>query len=121
MRSLMALVVLILTGSAVAADSSSFQLRDASDLVRVCRVDPNDPYLTNALGFCHGVLVGAFHYYASVVKGADRFVCAPNPPTTRTRVMNDFVVWADAHPAYMKDPAVDTLFRYLEETYPCKK
>jgi hypothetical protein len=123
MRSLMTLLALVFTGSAMAADSGSFiQLRDAGDLVRVCSVGPDDPTHANAMGFCHGVLVGAFRYYESTVTaGANRFICAPTPTPTRTKVMNDFVAWAGKRSANMKDPAIDTLFRYLGETYPCKK
>jgi hypothetical protein len=35
--------------------------------------------------------------------------------------MGGFVTWANANPQFMKDAAVDTLFRYLAEAYPCKK
>jgi hypothetical protein len=108
-------------GSAVAADSSNYQLRDAADLVGICSVARDDPNYANAVGFCHGVLTGAFRYYEATVTSANRFVCAPTPTPTRTRVMNDFVTWARAHPANMKDPPIDTLFKYLAETYPCKK
>lgn len=121
MRGLVALMTFILAGSAVAADSNTLQLRNAGDLVHVCSVAPDDPYYSNAVGFCHGILVGAFRYYESVVVGPNRFVCAPNPTPTRSKVMNDFVAWAGSHAAYMKDPPVDTLFRYLAEAYPCKK
>jgi hypothetical protein len=121
MRSLVILMALVFTGSAVAADSSNFQLRDAADLVRVCSVGPDDPAHANAVGFCHGILVGAFRYYESSVTGANRFICAPTPTPTRTKVMNDFVAWAGTHSGNMKAPAIDTLFRYLAEAYPCKR
>ena len=121
MRMLLVLAAFILSGSATAADSNSFQMRNAADLVGVCRTGPDDPNYASAAGFCHGVLVGAYQYYNSVVAGADRFVCAPNPTPTRAKVMNDFVAWAGANQRYMKDPPIDTLFRYLAEAYPCKK
>jgi hypothetical protein len=121
MRSLFVLAALMLAGSAVGADSNTFQLRDASDLVRICSVGADDPVHANATGFCHGILVGAFRYYESAVTGPNRFVCAPNPTPTRAKVMSDFVAWAGSHTGYMKDPPVDTLFRYLVEQYPCKK
>jgi len=121
MRSLIALVALIFSGAAAAADSNTFQLRDASDLVRICSVTPEDPQYGNMIGFCHGILVGAFRYYESAVTSTHRFVCAPTPTPTRAKVMNDFVAWAGTHADYMKDPPVDTLFRYLAEAYPCKK
>lgn len=122
MRSLLFAAVLAASGSAAAAaDSSNFQLRNADDLVVACSVPANHPLHANATGFCHGLLVGAFTYYSSTVAAEDRFVCAPNPVPTRAKVMNDFVAWAKARPQVLKDPAVDTLFRYLAETYPCRK
>jgi hypothetical protein len=121
MRKLMLVAALMTSGAAVAADSSTFQLRDADDLVRACSVPADDPLYANATGFCHGVLTGAYRYYESTVRAESRFVCSPNPTPTRAKVMNDFVAWAKAHPQHMKDPPVDTLFRYLAETYPCGK
>jgi hypothetical protein len=120
MRTFLALAAFTIVGSAAAADSTTYLLRDAADLARVCSVAPGDPNYANAAGFCHGILVGAFRYYESAVTRANRFVCAPLPTPTRAKVMNDFVTWTGAHPANMKDPAIDTLFRYLAETYPCK-
>lgn len=116
-----AVFLLAVAGPVMAADSASFQLRDAADLVRVCSVGADDPAYANAAGFCHGFLAGAFQYYDATEPAATRFVCAPSPPSTRSEVMNDFVVWANAHPQYMKERAPDALFRYLTEAYPCKK
>ncbi len=121
MRRLMIAAALLASGAAVAADSSTFQLRDTNDLVRACSVPADDVHYANATGFCHGVLTGAYRYYESTVKAENRFVCSPNPTPTRAKVMNDFVAWAKARPQFMKDPPVDTLFRYLAETYPCRK
>jgi hypothetical protein len=121
MRSLLFFSAFTFSAFAVAADSNTFQLRDAGDLVRVCSVPADDTHHANAMGFCHGILVGAYRYYDSVTPTAKRFVCAPNPIPTRNKVMTDFVAWGNSHPGNMKDPPIDTLFRYLEQTYPCKK
>jgi hypothetical protein len=121
MRGLILAAALITSGTAFAADSSTFQLRDAQDLVTACSVPADHVLHANATGFCHGVLTGAYRYYESTVTAENRFVCPPSPPTTRAKVMNDFVAWAKARPQYMKDPPLDTLFRYLAETYPCRK
>jgi hypothetical protein len=121
MRELILAAALMTSGMVVAADSSTFDLRDTGDLVRACSVPPKHVLYRNATGFCHGVLTGAYRYYQATVSAEDRFVCTPNPPPTRAKVMNDFVTWAKSHPQYMKDPPIDTLFRYLAEAYPCKK
>ena len=122
MRRFILAAALMTSGIGFAADTSStFELRDASDLVRACSVPPKHVLFKNAIGFCHGVLTGAYRYYQATVTDENRFVCTPNPPPTRSKVMNDFVIWAKSHPQYMKEPPVDTLFRYLEETFPCGK
>jgi hypothetical protein len=121
MRSLIFAASLLTSGAAVAVDSSNFQLRDTNDLVRACSVPADHVLHANATGFCHGVLTGAFRYYESTVAAGDRFVCPPSPTPTRARVMNDFVAWARARPQTMQDPPLDALFRYLAETYPCRK
>lgn len=113
--------LLLAAATAWAADSNTFQMRDTEDLVRVCSTPADDVHHLNAVGFCHGVLVGAYRYYDSISKPANRFICPPNPIPTRARVMDDFVRWARANPGYMKDSAVDTLFRYLAQIYPCKQ
>ena len=120
MRYLIALAMFTFVGSTLAADSSNYQLRTAADLVTVCSVGPSDPNYANALGFCHGILTGAFRYYESTAANTNRFVCAPTPTPTRAQVMTNFVTWARAHPADMKGAPIDTLFKYLAETYPCK-
>lgn len=51
----------------------------------------------------------------------NRFICTPSPVPTRAKVMGDLVVWAKSRPQYSNDPPIDTLFRYLAETYPRKK
>ena len=121
MRSVLAVAVFVLSGSALAADANVFQMREAGDLVAVCSTAADDPNHASATAFCHGVLVGAFGYYQSVVSSGERFVCAPNPTPTRAKVMSDFVTWSRANSKYMKDRPIDTLFRYLGEAYPCKK
>jgi hypothetical protein len=121
MRRLILAAALMTSGVVFAADSSTFELRDAGDLVRACSVPPEHALYANATGFCHGVLTGAYRYYQAAVLPENRFVCTPNPVPTRTEVMNNFVAWAKSHQQYMKEPPIDTLFRFLEATYPCSK
>jgi hypothetical protein len=121
MRRLIVAAALMASGAAIPADSSTFELRDAGDLVRACSVPAKHVLYRNAIGFCHGVLTGAYRYYQATVTPENRFVCTPNPVPTRAKVMDDFVAWSKKHPQYMKEPPIDTLFMYLEETFPCKK
>ena len=107
--------------SAYAAKSDEYQIRHAADLVAVCATDPSAVDYPSAIAFCHGVLVGAVRYYDAATPAEHRFVCATPPYPTRTKVMNDFVAWAKAHPEHAQKSGIDTLFIYLAETFPCKK
>lgn len=119
MRHLITIAALTMAIPALAVDSDSFQLETGADLVALCSASEADSLRANALGMCHGFLEGAFQYYEATEPVSNRFVCAPNPPPTRTEVMDGFVTWTRAHPQYLEEGAVNTLFRYLDATYPC--
>ena len=70
---------------------------------------------------CHGYLAGSYAYHLTVTPAADRIICEPTPATTRAKVGDAFVAWMKARPQLAKDSAVDTLFRFAVETYPCKR
>ena len=120
MRFLIIAAMMAIAGYAFAAHEE-FRLDDAGDLVQICATQPSDPYYVNAIAFCHGFLAGSFRYYLATTPLDEQFLCAPGPVPTRRKVMNDFVAWAKAHPQYAQYQAVDVLFRYLAETYPCAK
>ena len=99
-----------------------FLVRTTADLVALCTPTPGDPMALQAIHFCHGYLIGAYHYHAAENAGAaDKTICLPNPPPNRDAGVAQFVSWARAHPQYMADPAVETEFRFLEATWPCRR
>ncbi len=112
---------LALAASAQAAAPEHFRLHSAADLARVCATPASDSHHATALAFCHGALAGAYGYFLSATPAADRFVCPPTPAVTRTQVANGFVAWLKTHPQYGNDGAIDALFRYAAEAYPCKR
>jgi len=115
---LTAAAIIALVPAAVAADVK-YQVRDTADLVDVCDTGTRAPDITTALAFCHGFLTGSAHFYYAAIPEQSRFACAPDPAPSRSDVMSAFVTWARANPQYMSEPAVESLFRYLAETYPC--
>ncbi len=121
MRRVILMAALMMSGAAVAADVNAFPVHTTADLVRACTVAPDDPLHSNAMGLCQGVLIGAYGYYDSTVAVEDRFVCSPVPTPKAAEVMNGFVAWAKSHSQYTNDDAIDTLFRFLSQTYPCAK
>jgi hypothetical protein len=104
-----------------AAGPEHYQVRHAGDLVRLCDAQPSDADHPTALAFCHGVLSGAYGYYLASTEPADRFVCVPDPAPTRTQVARGFVAWAKARPQLMQKGAIDVLFNFAAEAYPCKR
>ena len=111
----------MLAASAHAAPPDYYRAHTAADLVRVCSTPASESDYVTAIAFCHGVLAGAYGFYVSSTPVAQRFVCAPDPGPKRSQVASGFVAWANNHPQYMKDGAIDTLFRYAAEAYPCKR
>lgn len=119
MRFLLTAAALITLVPVASATDVKYQIRDTADLVAVCDTSTRDPDITTALAFCHGFLTGSVHFYYAGVPASSRFACAPDPAPSRSAVMNGFVKWVGENPQYLSEPAVETLFRYLAETYPC--
>jgi hypothetical protein len=121
MKIALAAASLALTLSTQAAAKEHYQLRTAADLAQVCATASSASDHAAAQSFCHGVLAGAYGFYLAATPAADRFVCTPSPAPTRTQVASGFVAWLKARPQYAGEGAIDALFRYAAETYPCKR
>ena len=106
--------------AAHAAPAESYRVRSTADLVAVCSTAPGEQDFATATAFCHGVLAGAYGYYDVVTSAAKRFVCVPDPAPKRAQVASDFVAWAKARPEHMNAHAIDTLFRFAAEKFPCR-
>jgi len=107
---------------AQAVEPGDFEVRTAQDLVELCSAVPPDPNAVEAIHFCHGFGSGAWNYHEAVHTGPEAdpdFVCLPDPAPTRTEALAGFVRWAEQNPQHLQEPAVDALFRYLTESYPC--
>jgi len=121
MRIALAVAGLALAASVQAAPAEHYRLHTAADLARVCATPASDSGHVTAVAFCHGVLAGAYGYFLSATPAADRFVCPPAPAVTRSHVADGFVAWLKARPQYNNDGAIDALFRYAAEAYPCRR
>ena len=131
-------VTIVVVGSLAmqsqAATKDNFLARDTQDIIELCQVSPNDPLYTQAIHFCHGYLVGAFHYQMVFYSrpGFSPLVCLPernlsatetmaeHVGMSRTKTIAEYVQWAQNNPDYLKEPAVDTLMKFLIDKYPCK-
>jgi hypothetical protein len=111
------------TPSAVAASPDHFLAGKTSDLVELCNASPSDENYVAAIHFCHGFASGAYQYYQAIAatSPANRFICLPDPPPTRSAAIADFVVWAKKTPDALNARPVDSMFRFLHGRYPCPK
>lgn len=120
MRIFFVILTFMLAGQALALDPNTFRLHTGANLVELCGLSPEDPLYSNAMEFCNGYLVGAFHYYDATAPASNRFVCAPKQRPDLTAVMKSYVAWANENPQSMNERSVDSLFRFLAGAYPCK-
>lgn len=100
-----------------------FKAKSTRNLINLCTASPQDIHYGDAIHFCQGYLVGAFHYHSAEVSNdpSKLLVCFPDPKPSRNEAIEKFIAWALTHPEYMAEIPVDTEFRFLAEQYPCNK
>ena len=115
-------LLLALPVLARAVSEEDFKVETTQNLINLCTADTDDPLYPHAINFCHGYLVGAYHYYAAESLGPNgiKLVCPPEPRPSRNEAIKMFIEWAKDHPQYMNERPVETEFRFLMETWPCK-
>ena len=119
---LLTVIHFLLPGFADAVSQEDFKAKTTGNIVNLCTASPNDPMYDQAINFCHGYLVGAYHYYEAMTSGPKgiQFVCPPDPRPSRNDTIGMFIEWAKAHPQYLGETPVETEFRFLMEKWPCK-
>ena len=122
LASLLLAVVLFMPSLAGAVSDEDFKVTTTQNLINLCTAPAEDPRQKEAIHFCYGYLVGAFHYYTAENAGpkGKQLVCLPDPTPTRNQTVAMFLEWAKANPQYMGEPAVDSEFRFLMEKWPCR-
>lgn len=117
------LTTLIMTGTAQAnVTDDDFVAKTTQNLMNLCTASPQDPKYREAIHFCQGYLVGAFHFdqAQSGNKQELKLACITDPKPTRNQAIDQFINWAKQHPEYMNEIPVETEFRFLTEKWPCK-
>ncbi|MGE0649286.1 MAG: Rap1a/Tai family immunity protein [Alphaproteobacteria bacterium] len=116
------LIAPIGTASAATAPGN-FRVNTTEDLVSLCATEPASPHYVAAIHFCHGFASGAYRYYEALATASPehRYVCPTDPPPSRDQAIAGFVAWARSHPQSLGEPPVESLFRFLAESYPCAK
>jgi len=122
---IVALGAVLAVGSSAAALAAAgalqFPPRTVSDLLAICSVGQNDPMRTAAVSYCNGYVTGAVIVEKAhgMQKNAHPLFCLPTPPPTHSQALAAFGTWAHAQPSRLDQPAIDGLFTWLAETYPC--
>ena len=118
---LIVLIVILLPCLAGAVTEKDFEAKTAQELVNLCSASPDDPMYHQAVNFCHGYFVGAFHYYEAMSSGPKgvKFVCLPDPRPSRNEAINMIVEWVQAHPQYLTETPVEAQFRFMMQKWPC--
>jgi hypothetical protein len=102
--------------------SDTFDVRTVGDLARLCSTPTSDPQYLEALGWCHGYGRGALDYHrASTPAGSAPLFCAPATPPGSAETLRRFLAWANGTPGRMTMPAVEGVFRFLADTFPCPR
>src|SRR5262249_11923376 len=109
--------------SGEAATTENFQVKNTQDLVELCAVQRGDPVAQQAIHFCEGYLIGVYHYHQALTTGRGQapVFCPTGALPTRDQAVGMFVTWARANPQRMDEPAIDGLFRWATETWPCPR
>jgi hypothetical protein len=122
MKRLSALAFLIASLSAPAgwaAQPLNLRVSTANDLAELCGANPKEPAADAKINFCHGFAQGAID--VELRRGGEKKAfCFPSPTPTRTATMMEFVNWVRALPEHRSVNALDGLFRFLGERFPCK-
>jgi Rap1a immunity proteins len=97
-----------------------YQLGTSGDLLDLCTVDASHPQYWEARAFCLGYFTGGIHLHDTLAASPNfqRIACAP-ADTTRNQVVAAFVAYAQAHPEYLEEKPMDTVFRAVNDEWPC--
>jgi hypothetical protein len=112
---------LVLTSGPVwAAAPITLQARTAGDLAALCGADPGSAGADAKINFCHGFAQGAVDDRLRLA-GDKKPFCFPSPAPSRSSTMREFVAWVRSEAANRDMPALDGLFKFLGDRFPCKQ
>jgi hypothetical protein len=109
------------TVASAAVTQSQFPPRTVRDLIAICAPTNDDPSMTAAINYCQGFAQGAVAVEEAHEDHHDvrQLFCLPSPPPAEGSEIAKFTAWANAVPSRLDEPAIDGMFIYLAETYPC--
>ena len=102
-----------------AAQPLTLRVNTASDLAELCGANPKDTAADAKINYCHGFAQGAVDVELRRA-GDKKPFCFPSPSPSRSATLTEFVNWVRAMPDHRSLNALDGLFRFLGERFPCK-
>ena len=116
--------VVLMAGATIASATvteSQFPPRTVRDLIEICAPAKEDPMMTAAINYCHGFAEGAVIVEEAHEGQRDvrKLFCLPSRRPASGSDITKFIAWANAMPSRLDEPAIDGMFIYLAETYPC--
>ena len=117
----MSLALAAMPFSAGAVTEAQFPPRTVQDLIAICSPAKDDPMMTGSINYCHGYAEGAVIVemaHARQPHGRKLF-CLPDPPPPSGTELGNFIAWANEDPSRLQQPAIDGMFMYLAQKYPC--
>ncbi len=116
----LALLLASLSGyAASAAQPLSLRANTANELADLCGANPKEPAADAKINWCHGFAQGAVDVELRRA-GEKKPFCFPSPPPSRSATLGEFVAWVRSMPDHRSLGALDGLFRFLGERFPCK-
>jgi hypothetical protein len=111
----------VATIASAAVTESQFPPSTVQDLIEICAPAKEDPMMTAAINYCHGFAEGAVIVEEAHEGQRDvrKLFCLPSPRPASGSEITKFIAWANAMPSRLDEPAIDGMFIYLAETYPC--
>ena len=108
-------------GASATVVTSEFPPGTVKDLIAICAPDKDDPMMTASINYCHGYAQGAVT--VEMAHGAQRhshpLFCLPTPRPASGAELASFIAWANQDPSRLDEPAIDGMFLYLAQKYPC--
>lgn len=95
----------------------TIQARTAGDLADLCGANPREPQGDAKINFCHGFSQGAVDV---AMRAEKKPFCFSTPAPSRSTTLGEFVSWVRANPSHRSESAIDGLFHFLAERFPCR-
>ncbi|MGZ8401556.1 MAG: Rap1a/Tai family immunity protein [Methyloceanibacter sp.] len=99
--------------------TEDFVLKDAGDLLELCKVQGTSEVAKEAIHFCHGFIAGTYQYHQALTPKFGRVVCPPEN-VTRNDGVRIFTEFLQANPQHLKGAPTEVLMQSWIAKYPCR-